>query len=458
MSQLGLIGNSVLTDIANAIRVQNGETALYKHSEMAAAALALDGNQEGEALSKTASEGGGVVDDAYFSAIADAIRTQNGLDVKYTPPEMAPAILSLEWDVGYKPRAVLLADGTLEFNYLEKRRVVTAGKVVTAYEVSTEGYASASARPWESVKLTITKVVIDSSFTQAGCTNGDYWFNAFTAMTEVRGFENLVGITSFKQTFVSCPELRSVFCDPSYDVTGVTGAMMFAGANKLVGSTGFVPGNSTGVTALKFGDNGVLVDPDDDPRTWFWGTVYADGELVVSASSGVDASCEVVAHADGCCQAVYKSAMGLPWYDWKDKFSAVTVAEDMAALAYLSLCYWFYAYNGITSFSGLGNFGGVRSMVFCFASCSAVASLGLRGLDPSNLTDLNYALSSFSACATIYADADWALPASGVSGSQCFYNSKALVGGNGTAWPSSNVSYKYCVIDREGQAGYLTAA
>ena len=222
MSQLGLIGNSVLTDIANAIRVQNGETALYKHSEMAAAALALDGNQEGEALSKTASEGGGVVDDAYFSAIADAIRTQNGLDVKYTPPEMAPAILALEWDVGYKPRAVLLADGTLEFNYLEKRRVVTAGKVVTAYEVSTEGYASASARPWESVKLTITKVVIDSSFTQAGCTNGDYWFNAFTAMTEVRGFENLAGITSFKQAFVSCPELRSVFCDPSYDVTGVT--------------------------------------------------------------------------------------------------------------------------------------------------------------------------------------------------------------------------------------------
>lgn len=174
MSQLGLIGNSVLTDIANAIRTQNGGTALYKHSEMAAAVLALDGTQEGDVLSKTASEGGGIVDDAYFSAIADAIRAQNGLSVTYTPPEMAPAILALEWDVGYKPRAVLLADGTLEFNYLEKRRAVTAGKVVTAYEISTEGYASASARPWSEVKLTITKVVIDPSFTQAGCTNADY--------------------------------------------------------------------------------------------------------------------------------------------------------------------------------------------------------------------------------------------------------------------------------------------
>ncbi len=82
MSQLGLIGNSILTDIANAIRVQNGGTALYKHSKMAAAVLALDGNQEGGPLSKTAADGGGIVDDAYFSAIADAIRTQNGLDVK----------------------------------------------------------------------------------------------------------------------------------------------------------------------------------------------------------------------------------------------------------------------------------------------------------------------------------------------------------------------------------------
>lgn len=90
---------------------------------------------------------------------------QNGLSVTYTPPEMAPAILALEWDVGYKPRAVLLADGTLEFNYLEKRRAVTSGKVVTAYEVSTEGYASSDTRPWAGVRLDIKKVVIDSSFT-----------------------------------------------------------------------------------------------------------------------------------------------------------------------------------------------------------------------------------------------------------------------------------------------------
>jgi hypothetical protein len=56
------------------------------------------------------------------------------------------------------------------------------------------------------------------------------------------------------------------------------------------------------------------------------------------------------------------------------------------------------------------------------------------------------------------ADATWALPSSGVSGSQCFYSCRNLVGGNGTSWSSSNVNYTYMRIDRAGQAGYLTAA
>lgn len=456
MSQLGLIGNSVLTDIANAIRVQNGGTALYKHSEMAAAVLALDGNQEGGPLSKTAADGGGVVDDAYFSAIADAIRTQNGLDVKYTPPEMAPAILALEWDVGYKPRAVLLSDGTLEFNYLEKRRAVTVGKVVTAYEVSTEGYATSTERPWAEVKLDIKKVVIDSSFTQTGCANADYWFMAFEYMTEFHGFENLAGVTSFKQAFNSCPELRSIFCDPSYDSTGVSGSLMFSSCSKLVGKTGFVPAQTTGATALKFGDNGVLVDPDDDPREWFWGTLYADGELVISASPEVEAGREMLAHGNACAQASYRLLSGLPWGDNGKAITDVTVVADMAGFSEMNLCYWFYTCTNIATFAGLGNLKGVRSMNFAFASCSSVAALDLRGFDPSALTTLNYTFSSCSALTTILVDSTWALP-SGCSGSQTFYSSKALVGGNGTAWSSSNVGYKYCVIDAAGSPGYLTA-
>lgn len=68
---------------------------------------------------------------------------------------------------------------------------------------------------------------------------------------------------------------------------------------------------------------------------------------------------------------------------------------------------------------------------------------------------------TFSRCnalTTIYADAEWALPSSGLLELQTVYNCKALVDGNGTAWTSANTGYKYCVIDRGGKTGYLMAA
>jgi len=106
---------------------------------------------------------------------------------------------------------------------------------------------------------------------------------------------------------------------------------------------------------------------------------------------------------------------------------------------------------------GLGNLSCVRSMRFMFASC-AVTTLDFRGFDPSALTDLYYCFSGCSHLAAIYADSTWALPSSGISGSQCFYGcSTSLVGGNGTVWSSSNTGYAYMRIDRTGQAGYLTA-
>ncbi len=100
----------------------------------------------------------------------------------------------------------------------------------------------------------------------------------------------------------------------------------------------------------------------------------------------------------------------------------------------------------------------MRSTRFKFASAS-VATLGFRGFDPSALTDLYYAFSGCKRLTAFYADASWALPSSGVSGSQCFYNcSTSLVGGNGTVWASSKTAYTYFRIDTASTPGYLTAA
>lgn len=95
--------------------------------------------------------------------------------------------------------------------------------------------------------------------------------------------------------------------------------------------------------------------------------------------------------------------------------------------------------------------------IFTFAS-AAVEQVDFRGFDPSTLTDLYYTFSGCSKLVTIYADASWTLPTSGLTGSQCFYNCQKLVGGNGTTWASFKTSYTYMKIDTAGQAGYLTAA
>lgn len=108
--------------------------------------------------------------------------------------------------------------------------------------------------------------------------------------------------------------------------------------------------------------------------------------------------------------------------------------------------------------NGLGNLSGVRSMRYTFSSC-AFATIDFRDFDPSTLTDLFCTFSGCSHLTTIYADVTWALPSSGITGSQCVYScSTSLVGGNGTVWASNKTAYSYLRIDTAGAQGYMTAA
>jgi len=93
-----------------------------------------------------------------------------------------------------------------------------------------------------------------------------------------------------------------------------------------------------------------------------------------------------------------------------------------------------------------------------FTSYSALVTLYLTGLDSSSFTNLQYAFSGCSALVTIYVDSTWTLPSSGLTGVGTFYNSKAIVGGNGTTYSSSNYGYAYCRIDTASTPGYLTAS
>ena len=230
---VGTVSTRILTDIANAIRYQAGVATTYKPREMAAAVAALDGTDAGHYQEQPymALESG-VLPESVFSDIADAIRGQNGLSTLYAPGDMAAAILALEWDVGYKIRALLLDDGTLEINYYERRTSVTGGRIVQVFEIDPAGYSSASARSYDSIRLLVKKVYIDSTIAGLGITNCNYWFNAFSNCTEVRGFENLSGMTSANQMFTSCTSLETIYAT-SFSNSGLSGSLMFNSCNRL---------------------------------------------------------------------------------------------------------------------------------------------------------------------------------------------------------------------------------
>ena len=311
---VGTIKRSVLTDIANAIRVQNGGTDTYLPSEMAAAVLALDGTKAGTPFQAVAGTGTGVISDTVFDGIADAIRAQNGLTETYRPSEMAPAILALSWDVGVKMRAILLADGTLELNYRDGRSSDVPGAVILdAWEVDPAGYGSASARPWDDVKLSVTRAVFDGDFSEGGLANANYLFHGFSNLVEISGFEELSGATSFNQAFSSCDALETIYASGFVAAEGMSGSLCFYGCSRLVGGEGFVPGYSDGADHLAFGEEGVLTDPASDAREWLSCHLYADGEIVFTLDDEPEAGHALCMSGRMCATARYQAIDARAW-------------------------------------------------------------------------------------------------------------------------------------------------
>lgn len=184
---------------------------------------------------------------------------------------------------------------------------------------------------------------------------------------------------------------------------------------------------------------------------------------MLAASSIPDTTRELVASNRICAIGKYVGLGIAPWDGVtgptrRQHLTSATFAADMAGFSYLNLNYLFYSCTNLASVSGLGNLSGVRSMRYTFGSC-AFTTIDFRGFDPSTLTDLFYTFSGCSSLATIYADSTWALPSSGITGSQCFYScSTSLVGGNGTVWASNKTASTYFRVDTASTPGYITAS
>ena len=144
------------------------------------------------------------------------------------------------------------------------------------------------------------------------------------------------------------------------------------------------------------------------------------------------------------------------WYDQKASLRKCEFKTSLGTVTLASLDYWFYSNTMLTAVTGWVNVSRLALLCYAFSACSRLVTLGLSGLDPSSLADLPYAFSQCGSLTTIYADAILALLV-GISDMGAFYDDTRLAGGDGTAYSSSAYGYVRMVIDRHGQAGYLTA-
>ncbi len=182
----------------------------------------------------------------------------------------------------------------------------------------------------------------------------------------------------------------------------------------------------------------MLTDPNDDRRTWFWAHFYADGEGVLTASPTPDPMREVVASNRICAIGKYVGLGPAPW-------DGVTGATHLLV---------HEPHEREWPGQPLG-----RALDALHVQLLRLHTIDFHGFDPSTLTDLFYTFSGCNKLTTILADASWALPSSGITGSQCFYScSTSLVGGNGTAWASNKTAYTYFHIGTASTPEYITVA
>ena len=456
----GTISASILTDIANAIRKQAGVGTTYKPSEMADAVAALDGTDAGGYVERAAEDTGrGLLTPSILTAIADAIRGQNGETTTYKPGEMAAAILALTWKKAKVPRALLLKDGTLEFNCCDAVKsdlADSADYIVQVFEIDPAGYTSSSSIPWKGVLPEVKSGLFDADFVDAGVTNFAYWFLGMVNMTDVYNVERMGGGTDYTSTFTSCASLESLWCgSETFDASGITkGTSTFYGCKRLVGQTGYVPTYSTSASsALNFGARGVLTTYVGDARHWAYGHVCEGGRLIINGSADALGSPTELSCGRLCVEASY-NAVGAPhWYEDRETITSVEFADLGRTV---NLNYWFYGMTKVASVTGLGS-NKLGELRHAFNTCKALTELDLRGLDPSTLSDNYYAFANCTALKTITVDSTWTLyPQMNALGT--FYNCTSLVGGAGTTFDSSKVAGAYMRIDGgTASPGYLTA-
>ena len=217
-NQRCIASTRTLTDIANAIRAQNGENRRYRPGEMADAIAALDGSGSGGMQYPYDTTKYGAMTVVPYTDMANAIRGQNGETREYRPSEMAGAILELEWR-SYDAYAIAVksqvTSGKYDLYFIRSYVAPKVGEcwgeqsiahVYSGFE-DTE-YTSNSQVPWYSLHDDIVSVYFEAAIKPISCA---YWFYMFRNCTYFAlGLLDTSRATSLAFMFYYCSNVTSI--------------------------------------------------------------------------------------------------------------------------------------------------------------------------------------------------------------------------------------------------------
>ncbi len=154
----------------------------------------------------------------------------------------------------------------------------------------------------------------------------------------------------------------------------------------------------------------------------------------------------------------YKPTDTESWFDSLRQLTSITGLEYLDTSNVIDMTNMFYYCNNLTQVDVSSfNTSKVLDMTGMFRYCSKITELDLSSFDTKKTSKMSYMFSSCSALRTIYADPLLWNTASVTQGSSMFSGCNNLIGGNGTTFNSSNVSFEMAVLDGyNGKVGYLT--
>ena len=357
----------------------------------------------------------------------------------------------------------------------------------------------------------VYSVVFDPSFADAHPKTTCFWFSRMANLQTITGLNylntsdvtamismfnecgkltnlelsnfNTSKVTDMNYLFYGCTHLRTIYVGSEWSVDGVTNSTdMFKLCTNLVGGRGTTYNSSYTDKTYAHIDGGTAnpgyftdtnaartyacYTPSNNTLTFYYDTRFGtrpgtsynlnigneypawtfDGSVLSATNVVFDPS--------------FANARPTSTYDWFGEMEGVvsiTGIDYLNTSEVTNMAYMFYGCTGLRSIDLTGfNTSEVTDMNSMFNHCNSLTSLDLSSFNTARVTDMSMMFQTCLNLKTIYVGRGWTTSAV-TSSDNMFYDSRRIVGGQGTTYNSNHIDKTYAHIDGgTSNPGYFT--